>query len=83
MIAISIRTNIKRKVSMESIYDDSTSLNHFASFKHTGSYADVIYPGKEVLQDSNTWRLHRKESSMKSDSINRLILDYSVTEDRK
>ena len=39
---------------MGSIYDDSTLLYRFASFKHTGSNADVIYPGKEELQVSNT-----------------------------
>ena len=64
-----------------------TRLNRFASIKHTCSYGDVIYPGKEVLQVSNTWKFRKesvtKESSMKSDSINRLILEYLGTEDRK
>ena len=57
---------------MESIYEDSTLPNR---------YADVIYPEKEVLQVST--RDYRNESSMTSDSINRLILEYLGIEDRK
>ena len=60
---------------MESIYDGSTLLNRFASFKHAGSYG--------VCYKFLTPREYRKESSMTSDSINRLILEYLGTEDIK
>ena len=64
------------------------TLNKFTYLlKHTGSYADVIYPRKKcykfLIPRDYRKESVTKESTMTSDSINRLILKYLGTENRK